>query len=162
MEEKRIEDVVEIIDDNQDDVIEETSTYVSPLKGKQRNRIDPEKIDKARSLYITTDMSIGVIAEQLGLNKYTLQKFCQDEKWSLLKQNPKFDDWSLEVVNEIYDKLDFYSDTQKLLHSMLLNEMYQTPKDVKMLVEAYKTADERTTALRLLKENANRVNGTDY
>ncbi len=161
MEEKRIEDVVEIIDDNEENLDNKT-TYVSPLKGKQRNRIDPEKIDRARSMYITTDLSINSIAEQLGLNKYSLQKFCQDEKWSLLKQNPQFEDWSLEVVNEIYDKLDFYNDTQKLLHKMLLDESYQTPKDVKMLVEAFKTADERTTALRLLKENANRQNGTDY
>lgn len=161
MEEKRIEDIVEIIDDDNEEV-ENKTTYVSPLKGKQRNRIDPEKIDRARSMYITTDLSINSIADQLGLNKYSLQKFCQDEKWSLLKQNPQFEDWSLEVVNEIYDKLDFYNDTQKLLHRMLLDEMYQTPKDVKMLVEAYKTADERTTALRLLKENANRQNGTDY
>ena len=161
MEEKKIEDIVEIIDDN-DEELKTKTTYVSPLKGKQRNRIDPEKIDRARSMYITTDLSINSIADQLGLNKYSLQKFCQDEKWSLLKQNPQFEDWSLEVVNEIYDKLDFYNDTQKLLHKMLLDEMYQTPKDVKMLVEAFKTADERTTALRLLKENANRQNGTDY
>lgn len=161
MEEKKIEDIVEIIDDDNEEV-ENKTIYVSPLKGKQRNRIDPEKIDRARSMYITTDLSINSIADQLGLNKYSLQKFCQDEKWSLLKQNPQFEDWSLEVVNEIYDKLDFYNDTQKLLHKMLLDEMYQTPKDVKMLVEAYKTADERTTALRLLKENANRQNGTDY
>ena len=161
MEEKKIEDIVEIIDDDNEKA-ESKTTYVSPLKGKQRNRIDPEKIDRARSMYITTDLSISAIADQLGLNKYSLQKFCQDEKWSLLKQNPQFEDWSLEVVNEIYDKLDFYNDTQKLLHKMLLDEMYQTPKDVKMLVEAYKTADERTNALRLLKENANRQNGTDY
>ncbi len=39
MEEKRIEDVVEIIEE--DDVINNKVEYVSPLKGKQRNRIDP-------------------------------------------------------------------------------------------------------------------------
>ena len=72
------------------------------------------------------------------------------------------EEYAAKTINEIYDKLDFYNDTQKLLHKMLLDESYQTPKDVKMLVEAFKTADERTTALRLLKENANRQNGTDY
>ncbi len=130
--------------------------------GKQRKSVSTDLIARARSLYITTDMSIVAIAEQLGLNKFTLQKYCQVEKWSLLKQKPEFSDWSLEVVNEIYDKISFYNDAQSILHNIMLDEQYQTPKDLKSIVEAYRTSDERMTALRLLKENANKENDTEY
>ena len=154
------EDSVEVLES--EEVEEAVIDPKRPEPGKQRRALDTDIVARARSLYITTDMSINAISEQLGVNRHTLARYCQNEKWSLLKQNPDFEDWSLEVVNEIYDKIDFYNDSQKLLHRLLLDENYQTPKDIKMIVEAYRAADERTTALRLLKENGNKANGTDY
>ena len=164
MKETRIEDEV-TIEEVEPVQIAELSSYEHQPKdngGYLRLKIDKDEVARARALYITTDMSVAAIASQLKMNKHTLQRYCQNEKWSLLKQNPQFEDWSLEIVNEIYDKIDFYNDTQKLLHRLLLDENYQTPKDIKMIVEAYKVADERTTALRLIRENGNKTNGTDY
>ncbi len=164
MKETRIEDEV-TIEEVEPVQIAELSSYEHQPKdngGYSRLKIDQDVVARARALYITTDMSVAAIASQLKMNKHTLQRYCQNEKWSLLKQNPQFEDWSLEIVNEIYDKIDFYNDTQKLLHRLLLDENYQTPKDIKMIVEAYKVADERTTALRLIRENGNKTNGTDY
>lgn len=156
MKDERIDEVA-VIDLSQ--AKSETKFAKRSLKGKQKNMTDVDTLNRARSMYITTDMSIPMIAEQLGISKYTLSKYCQSEKWSLLKQNPEFKDWSLEVVNEIYDRITFYNDAQKLLHDLMLREEYQTPKDIKMIIEAYKVADERTMALRLIRENGDKVNG---
>lgn len=155
MEEKKIEQEVCLFDEEQETLPIKKTT-------KQKRQIDTDLIARARSMYITTDLSINSIAEQLGINKFTLQKYCQNEKWSLLKQKPEFSDWSLEIVNEIYEKIDFYADAQKLLHNLMLDVSYQTPKDIKLIVDAFKVADERMTALRLIKENGNKENGTEY
>lgn len=157
MKEERVEEVT-LLDVEEDN--SEKQLVRKSLKGKSKQMTDVETLNRARSLYITTDMSIPAIAEQLGISKHTLAKYCQSEKWSLLKQNPEFKDWSLEMVDEIYNRIDFYNDSQKILHDLLLREEYQTPKDIKMIVEAYRVADERTVSLRLLRENGNKI-GTD-
>lgn len=157
MKEERVEEVT-LLDVEEDN--SERQLVRKSLKGKSKQMTDVETLNRARSLYITTDMSIPAIAEQLGISKHTLAKYCQSEKWSLLKQNPEFKDWSLEMVDEIYNRIDFYNDSQKILHDLLLREEYQTPKDIKMIVEAYRVADERTVSLRLLRENGNKI-GTD-
>lgn len=157
MKEERVEEVA-LLDIEED--TSERQLVRKSLKGKSKQMTDVETLNRARSLYITTDMSIPAIAEQLGISKHTLAKYCQSEKWSLLKQNPEFKDWSLEMVDEIYNRIDFYNDAQKVLHDLMLREEYQTPKDIKMIVEAYRVADERTVSLRLLRENGNKI-GTD-
>lgn len=157
MKEERVEEVA-LLDIEED--TNERQLVRKSLKGKSKQMTDVETLNRARSLYITTDMSIPAIAEQLGISKHTLAKYCQSEKWSLLKQNPEFKDWSLEMVDEIYNRIDFYNDAQKILHDLMLREEYQTPKDIKMIVEAYRVADERTVSLRLLRENGNKI-GTD-
>lgn len=157
MKEERVEEIALL--DIEEDTTEKPLVRKS-LKGKSKQMTDVETLNRARSLYITTDMSIPAIAEQLGISKHTLAKYCQSEKWSLLKQNPEFKDWSLEMVDEIYNRIDFYNDAQKILHDLMLREEYQTPKDIKMIVEAYRVADERTVSLRLLRENGNKI-GTD-
>ena len=155
MREEKVEEVVLLQAD--DDTNEEKQLVRKSLKGKSKQMTDVDTLNRARSLYITTDMSIPAIAEQLGISKHTLAKYCQSEKWSLLKQNPEFQDWSLEMVNEIYSRINFYNDSQKILHDLLLREEFQTPKDIKMIVEAYRAADERTVSLRLLRENGNKI-----
>lgn len=154
MKEDRIEEVALL---DVEEPQEERVLVKKTTKGKAKNLTDVDTLNRARSLYITTDMSLPLIAEQLGISKYTLQKYCQREKWSLLKQNPEFNDWSVEMVDEIYTRIEFYNDAQKLLHDLLLREENQTPKDVKAIIEAYKITDERTISLRLLRENGNKI-----
>lgn len=146
----------------QKEQVEDSNEYVSPNLGKQVRRLDPNLVDKARSIYIATEKSMDQIALELNINKHTLYRYSRTEKWALLKQNPEFSNWSRELVDELYTSINFFTDAKNIMHNLLLREEYQNPKDIKGLVEAFKVADERTTNLRLLKENMNKGDSEGY
>ena len=140
-----------------DNVVE----IVEEKKGKPTKKGEGDKIALARALYISTDMSIPAVARQIGVSEETLYKHSAKGKWSLLKVNPEFQEWSLQLVNEIYESIDFYEKAKDSIGQMLGMAEYFNPKDVKVIVEAYRLAEDRTTSLRLIKENGNKENGTD-
>lgn len=161
MKEKKIEEAVEL----EDAPIQKTSGEefkVGTNTGRQIRKLDPSLVNKARSIYITTEKSMDQIALELGINKFTLYRYSRKEKWALLKQNPEFNSWSRELVDEVYTSINFFSDAKNVLHNLLMQEQFQNPKDIKMMVEAFKVADERTTNLRLLKENVNKDEDDTY
>ena len=73
--------------------------------------------------------------------------------------NPDEVDRNRALADEIYATINFMDDAKKILHQLLNQKEYQTPKDVKILVEAFRMADDRTTQLRLIREN---VKGDGY
>lgn len=157
MEEKKIDTKVSLcLNDNVEEIQEAVVVTTPRKKGVGRDKVDTEKLKIARSLYISTDMSLKEIADKVGIKEQTLSKYSSKEAWSMLKVNPEFEVFSRELVDSIYVSLDFFDDAKDILHSTLKKKEFQTPKDIKMIVEAFKVADERTNALRLLKENANR------
>ena len=157
MEEKKIDTKVSLCLNNNAEEIQEAVVVTTPRKkGVGRDKVDTEKLKIARSLYISTDMSLKEIADKVGMKEQTLSKYSSKEAWSMLKVNPEFEVFSRELVDSIYVSLDFFDDAKDILHTTLKKKEFQTPKDIKMIVEAFKVADERTSALRLLKENANR------
>jgi predicted DNA-binding protein YlxM (UPF0122 family) len=157
VEEKKIDTKVSLcLNDNVEEIQEAVVVTTPRKKGVGRDKVDTEKLKIARSLYISTDMSLKEIADKVGIKEQTLSKYSSKEAWSMLKVNPEFEVFSRELVDSIYVSLDFFDDAKDILHSTLKKKEFQTPKDIKMIVEAFKVADERTNALRLLKENANR------
>lgn len=166
IKEKTIEGNVGLVEEKQtrivlqDDELEEKTVPARTNKGRQVRKLDPSLVEKARSIYIATDKSMDSIALELGINRHTLYKYSREEKWALLKQNPEFQSWSRELVDELYTSINFFTDSKNILHSLLLREENQNPKDVKLLIEAFKIADERTTNLRLLRENMNKDTDT--
>lgn len=166
MNEKMItKEVTVILDDNNDIIVpEETvgSKISKANKGKKKTKAESEKIALARSLYITTDLSIPAVAKQVGIEEGTLYKYSAEGKWSLLKVNPEQSEWGLQVVDTIYEAIDFYEKAKELLGKMLESKEFFNPKDIKLVIEGYRIAEDRTMALRLIKENGNRDNGTDY
>lgn len=158
---KKVEVELEPVEYEEDDD-ETESNYKAPNTGRQLRRVDQNLIDKARALYISTEKSIDQISLEVNVNKHTLHRYSRIEKWSLLKQNPEFNSWSRELVDEVYSSINFFTDSKNIMHSLLLREEYQNPKDIKVLVEAFKMADERTTNLRLLRENMNKGDSENY
>lgn len=164
MKENKIEELAVVVLDSDNFPVapptKSTGAKISNAKaGKGRKKVDEELLLTARSLYITTEMSIPAVAKQVGINESTLYEYSRKEKWNLLKVNPDEVDRNRALADEIYATINFMDDAKKILHQLLNQKEYQTPKDVKILVEAFRMADDRTTQLRLIREN---VKGDGY
>lgn len=125
---------------------------------KNGNTADPEVISRARALYIAQNMSLTQISKSLGISEHTIADYCKKEKWTLYRSNPDLVEWSAEMFDDIYNNIGFYDRAKEVLSGMLEVEAFQSPKDVKAIIESFKIAEERTTSLRLIREN---VGGLD-
>lgn len=157
MKEKKIEEVVEF--SVGDDLIktsmsQELSANKEVIK-THGNALDRSIINRARALYLLNDSwSIKDVAENLGISEFTLQDYCTREKWNLYKRGKDLVGWTEATFDTIYSDLDFYESAKEILKMMIKEDVNQNPKDMKTIIEAYKTTEERTTSLRLIRENA--------
>ncbi|MGL5594101.1 MAG: hypothetical protein ACRDDH_09220 [Cetobacterium sp.] len=125
---------------------------------KKTHIMDPDIVSRARALYISQNMSLPKIATALGVSEHTLADYCKKEKWTLYRSNPDLVEWSAEMFDDIYNNIGFYDRAKEVLAGMLEVDAFQSPKDVKAIIESFKIAEERTTSLRLIREN---VGGLD-
>lgn len=132
-------------------------THSAPKK--KSNTMDPDIISRARALYIAQNMSLPKIASSLGVSEHTLADYCKKERWTLYRSNPDLVEWSAEMFDDIYDNISFYDRAKEVLASMLEVDAFQSPKDVKAIIESFKIAEERTTSLRLIRENVGGLDG---
>ncbi|MGL4970546.1 MAG: terminase gpP N-terminus-related DNA-binding protein [Cetobacterium sp.] len=133
---------------------------VSDMKKIVRaNAVDPKIISKARALYISANMSIPKIAKEVGVSEHTIADYCKKEKWTLYRSAPDLMEWSEEMFDDIYGNITFYDRAKEVLVSMLEVEAFQSPKDIKAIIESFRIAEERTTSLRLVRENAGVLDG---
>lgn len=160
-EEERIEEEVEVNLDFEIEEIESDITKGSTLdmiktfKPKQaQNALPNDIVSRARAMYIANDMSLTEVASSLGCSVRTLQRYCADQKWTIFKNNPNLLTYTEELFDEIYQNLNFYDMARAICSDMISLEMYQNPKDIKTIIEAFKMADERSTQLRIIGASA--------
>lgn len=145
----------EELDLGSDIIIENKPT----IKKTHGNASDQGMIAKARALYISQNMSLAKVAIAVGMSEHTLADYCKKEKWTLYRTNPDMVEWSTEMFSDIYDNIGFYDRAKTVLIEMLEVEAFQSPKDVKAIIESFRIAEERTTSLRLIRENASALDG---
>ncbi|MGL6099637.1 MAG: hypothetical protein ACRC0G_08415, partial [Fusobacteriaceae bacterium] len=121
--------------------------------------LDPTVVSRARALYIAGNMSLPKVAKELGVSEHTLDTYRKKEKWTIYRSNPELIEWAEEMFSDVYENIGFYDRAKEVLVSMLEVDAFQSPKDVKAIIESFKIAEERTTSLRLIRENSGGLDG---
>lgn len=140
------------------DIVPASPRVIQALK-PHGNAIDPALVSKARAMYISGNMSLAKVSSALGVSENTLKDYCKREKWTLYRTSPDLMEWSEEMFDDIYGNVNFYDRAKEVLAGMIEVDAFQSPKDVKAIIESYKIAEERTTSLRLIRENASTLDG---
>lgn len=102
------------------------------------------KIEEAREIYCTTDLSLQDIAEELGINVNTLYKYSTQEKWVLLKESKVRD--AIQYRNQILldrklKDIKFYETIMNKCSELV--EQVEVGKELKELTATFILAEDR-------------------
>ena len=102
------------------------------------------RIDEARELYCTTDLTLQDIADQLGINVNTLYKHSTQNKWVLLKESKVRE--AIQYRNQILidrklKDITFYEMVMEKCSSLV--EVADTGRELKELTATFTLAEDR-------------------
>lgn len=157
-----LEEVNNIIDNyiQEEDEVEEEVEEVSPIREVQISNTYVEfkesaEISKARAMYISDETkTLKSISKLLNIPLNVLERTCLDQKWSLFRVNPDMLTFSQDLLNSVYEDINFYQLAKETAMKMVQDEQFKSPKDLKTIIEGYSIASLRTKELYLLRENS--------
>lgn len=173
MQEKKVVATISL-DDINDVQQENKDTETSPTKKKENNLVIEtavvvndesdeyldvdEKIRQARAEYITSDISLKDVATKYDISERKLRKHMSQGKWNILKRSADLQEFMIDVVNDIYGTIDVFEYIKHLSLTCLRRGEYQNPKDIAILTQTFKMANDEITKLRVANVNNSNVN----
>lgn len=174
MQEKKVVATISLDDVVEEKESKEKETQSSPTKKKENNLVietavvvgneEPEyldvdeKIRQARAEYITTDISLKDVATKYDISERKLKKHMSQGKWNILKRSADLQEFMIDVVNDIYGTIDVFEYIKHLSLTCLRRGEYQNPKDIAILTQTFKMANDEITKLRVANVNNQNVN----
>ena len=79
-------------------------------------------------------------------------------KWNILKRSADLQEFMIDVVNDIYGTIDVFEYIKHLSLTCLRRGEYQNPKDIAILTQTFKMANDEITKLRVANVNNSNVN----